>query len=301
MPTHTILPQSCTSLGGVAYELCLPPRQFCETGTDGEGTPTNATLISGEGEHWNCNTCQVDEKYNIPYVDGDVIHIQTQFYDGYNADRTAPVSGFGSFIVAVVTDGVTRIPVTGMVGYGCGRSFQVTEIDTSEIALDCWTVEYSIYNAGDVLRRTAQSQEYGKISADECSSTILVRGEGRGVDCFGNCYDEPSAYVGGLIAYNNAMRFWGSIHDVGGSFEKSDTSGEYFSADVVVPYKLSLHRKVPPFAKNALLRQLLSAPKVTIDGEVFDLDSFSIDNEVKKGRMFLFSVEMERKCSGIGC
>lgn len=301
MPTHTILPQSCTSLGGVAYNLCLPPRRLCESGADGASTPTNATLISLQGEHWNCNTCQADEKYNIPYVKGDVIHIQTRFFDGYNTDRTNPTSGFGSFIVAVITDGVTRIPVTGMVAYGCRGSFQIVEIDTASIALDCWVVEYSIYTVGDVLRRTAQSQEYGMVSADECQSTILVRGQGRGTDCFGNCYEVPDAYVGDLISYNNAMRFWGSVHDVGGSFEKSDISGEYFASDVIAPYKLSLHRKIPPFAKNVLLRQLLYAPITIIDGETYNLESFSIDNQVKKGRMFLFSVELERKCNGTGC
>lgn len=302
MPTHTILPQSCTSLGGQAYTVCLPAKSFCEPQTDGDGSvPGNATLVAPIGEHWNCNTCQADEKYSIPYKSGEVIHIQTRFYDSFNADRTDPVSGFGDFIEAVVTDGVTRINVTGMVAYGCKGSFQVTVIDTAAIALDCWVVEFTVYNADTTVRRTAQSQEYAKVSDAECKNTVLVKGEGRGTDCFGNCYETPDAYVGDLVEYDNSTRFWGSIHDTGDAFEKGDTSGDYFDTEVTTPYRLALHRKIPPFAKNALIRQLLAAPRVTIDGDVYDIDSFSLDNQVKRGRMFLFTVELERRCRGIGC
>lgn len=305
MPTTTILPTSAVSLGGIAYRLCLPQRQFCEPQVDGGGVvggPVgNATLITPVGEHWNCSTCQADEKYSIPYKQGDIIHLQTNFYDSYNPDRTNPVAGFGLFLDAVLTDGVTRIPLSGMVAYGCGGSFQIAVIDTTALALDCWTVEYTVYNGGGTVRVTSQSQEYVKVSDDDCKQTVLIQGQGRGKDCFGHCYDAPTAYTGALVEYNNSMRFWGDVNDVGGSFEKSDGSGDFFAADITTPYRLALHRKIPPFAKNKLLNQLLAAPRVLVNGERYDIDSFTVENLSKRGRMFLFSVDLERRCNSGGC
>ena len=297
MPTLTISPKTCTNLGGKAYRLCLPPRNLCEDVNESG----NDTLITEIGKHWNCNTCQADAKYSIPYVKGDVIHLQTQFYDSHNADRKNPTAGFGFMMDAVVTDGTTRIPMSGMVAYGCGRNFQITVIDTSALNLDCWAVEFTVYNGDGSVRRTAQSQEYARISDTECRETVLIRGEGRGIDCFGNCYDNPDAFAGDLVVYNNAMRFWGSVYDTGGNFDKPAYTSDYFGSESTTTYRMALSRKIPPFAKNVLLRQLMKAPKVTIDGERYDLESFSVDNQVSKGRMFLFGVDLERKCKGFGC
>lgn len=292
MRTLTISPTTCTDLGGKAYRLCLPVKEVCDPATSG---------LSEIGQGWNCNVCPPDQKYNIPYVQGDVIHIQTRYFDSYNANPKDPVSGFGAFIDAVLTDGDTRIPLTGMVAWGCNGSYQITVIETKLLSLKCWTVEYTVRNSDDSVRLTAQSEEYGEVSGTDCNKTVLIQGKGKGVDCFGYCYDEPTAFVGDNVAYNNATRYWGGVRDIGGTFDKPETTGGYFAAESFENYRLALGRKIPPFAKEALLKQLLSAPEVLIDGEAYDIDTFSVDNEVTKGRMFFFSVEFTRRCKAGGC
>ena len=295
MRTVSILPESCTSLGGLAYQLCLPTKKFC----DPENTSGSVVPI---GTGFNCNVCAPDTSYFIPYKSGDVIHIQTQYFDSYNVNRKNPTNGFGTFIDAVITDGVARIPITtGMVAYGCGKSFQTLEIDTTSLALDTWTVEYTVNNADGSPRLLAQSQEYCKVSDLDCRNTMLIQGKGKGQDCFGNCYSEPEAYTGQLIEYNNQMRFFGSVKDTGGTFDKPESSGGFFSATTFENYRLFLGKKVPPFVKNVLLKQLLAAPTTIVDGEEFTIDSFSVDNQVKTGRMFLFGVDLVRECGGGSC
>lgn len=295
MRTLTISPQSCVSLGGTAYTLCLPIRELCE----GEG---NGGTVVPIGQAFNCDICPPDTSYMIPYKKGDIIHLQTRYFDSYNADPQRPASGFGSFIIATITDGKTRTPITtGMVAYGCGTSFQVLEIDTSTIPLTSWTVEYEVRNADGSVRVTAQSQEYCEVSTADCENTLLIQGVGKGQDCFGNCYEEPDAFTGQEITYNNSMRFWANIKDVGGNFDKSQTSGGYFSTTTYENYRLVMRRKVPPFVKNILLKQLLAAPIVLVNGESYSIDSFSVDNQVQSGSMFFFGVDLVRECKGNGC
>ena len=294
MNTLIIEPTSCLDLGGASYELCLPRRDVCEN----EGT---GGIVTGLGEAW-CSTCQVDEGYAIPYAAGDEIHIQTQFFDGYNDNPQNPTAGYGDFVTAFITDGDTRIEVTtGMVAYGCKGSFQVLRIDTTNLALDCWVVELNVHNAGGDIRKTLQTQQYARVTTDQCQNTLLLRGAGRGTDCFGNCYEEPDAYTGELIEYNNQIRLWASIKDVGGDFVKEGSTGGYFNTEVTEPYRISLGKKIPPFAKRVLIRQILNAPEVYVDGELYDIDAFKIDNEVRYGRMFLFGIDLERKCNSNKC
>ncbi|CAH1002688.1 hypothetical protein LEM8419_03560 [Neolewinella maritima] len=289
----TISPQGCTDLGGVAYRLCLPPRLLCD-----------AAVLSGllveQGEAW-CNTCQVDSPYAIPYVSGDTIQVQTQFFDSYNAEPKDPQSGFGSFVRAFVTDGVVRQEITtGMVAYGCGKSFQILAVDTSTVTLDCWVVELTAYNADGTERRTIQTQQFKRVPDTQAGQTFTIRGRGKGMDCYGNCYTAPTAYVGELIEYDNTLRFYGTVRDTGGNFDAGGLNGGYFATKTIENYRLSLAERIPPFAKNLLLKVLLAAPEVVINGEVYDLDQFKVDNEVKDGTMFLFGVDLERKCGG-GC
>ncbi|MEM9526086.1 MAG: hypothetical protein AAGA31_05715, partial [Bacteroidota bacterium] len=95
--------------------------------------------------------------------------------------------------------------------------------------------------------------------------------------------------------------FWGSIKDVGGNFDKEDISGDYFSTTTFENYRLVLGRKIPPFVKNVLLKQLLAAPTTLIDGESYTIDSFTVDNQTKTGSMFFFGVDLTRECKGVGC
>lgn len=295
MSSIIIRPTDCIDLGGAAYRVCLPPRLVCDNEGDGN------SVIVGLGEAW-CNYCQVDSKYSIPYIAGDEIHIQTQFFDSYNPNPKNPASGFGSFITAFITDGVTRIAVnTGMVAYGCKRSFQVLRIDTTNLALSNWVVEINVHNTEGDIRKTLQTQQYEEVSPEYCGSTLLLQGKGRGIDCFGNCYETPDKFTGEEIVYNNQMRFWASIKDVGGNFDKGGSTGGYFSANSIEDYRLNLTRKIPPFAKRVLVNQILPAPELLIDGESYDLESFKVDNDVRRGKMFLFGVDLERNCNSGNC
>lgn len=295
MRTLVISPDSCIDLRGTAYKFCLPAMRFCAGDREVGG------LITEVGTAW-CDLCPGDEKFMIPYLPGDVIHLQTRFFDSYNPDRQEPTNGFGTFIRAFATDGTTPTEITtGMVAWGCDGSFQVLEIDTATIPIDCWAIEFRIFNQDGTVRRTLQSEQFRAISQADCAKTILVEGVGSGgVDCFGYCYDKPDAYHGPLIQYSNKLRIPATVFRTGGAIEKTTKTDKRFSSTTTEAYRFLLGRKVPPYLFEIITKQWLSAPAVFFDDQEFELQAANIDNDVTRGRMFFFGVDLERICKSGG-
>lgn len=145
-----IKPETCLNANVTEYIFCLPRKEFC-------GLEPNGFLTECD-EKWNCNHCDSDRQYFIPYYAVDKTQIQTTFSDSYNADRKNPVSGFGTYIKAILLQ-KNESPVTDMsflsckmVAWGCGKSYQIIEIDTSLITDSCWSITYEVYDSGVVKK-----------------------------------------------------------------------------------------------------------------------------------------------------
>ena len=295
-----ITPTSCTNLSASTFTFCLPIRQECDT------TPTDG-LLTECNLKWNCTYCQADRPYFTPYVLGDVIQIQTLFFDDFNADRQNPTDGFGSWIIAtfcglnedgttVETTALPSFSSRNMVAWGCGKSYQIIEIDTSLFPDVCkWSLKFEVMN-GSGIQEELCTNEFEKIDDALCADTVTVQGKHVGTDCWGFCYEVPDAFQGDLILYNNQIRFKGYIKNTGGTFQKNTTGSRVSSTTLQDIYTFQLGEKIPAYAKNILLKQLLTADLICVDGEDYELDNFTVSNQIEKGTMFLFGVELYTEC-----
>lgn len=270
--------------------------------------PTDG-LFSECGEGWNCTHCASDADFHIPFVRGDKIQLLTTLYDGYNPDPTNPANGFGSFIRAELHGDVSTITnyaafsSRAMVAYGCGRSYQIIEIDTS-LFVDCvFTVQITAYaNDGEgTITQEVCSQEFGEVPAK--ASTVLVKGVHSKRDCFGGCYGLPDAYVGDLIEYDNTLRFFGYVKGGDASVERVVSQGQSSSVSVEDQYIFQLGRPIPRFLHLVLIKQFLAGDTILVDDEEYlTPTSFSTSNEMEKGEMYLYGVTLTRECdTGISC
>lgn len=295
-----ILPQRCLTLESRTGLICLPEKQLCLD------IPTDGFLVEC-GQAWNCTRCASDGIYHHPFFGGDKIQIQFPFFDSYNPNPENPINGFGPFVrvrfmgdVSGVLTDLSLFASRSMVAHGCGKSYQIIEIDTT-LFPDCvWSLEVATYTPDGNQSQRICTQEFGRVS--NCDDTIVVSSDYSGKDCFGNCYGEPDAYTGDLIQYDNTIRLYGYFKNEGGSFTKTISNGRKTSISLQETFTLQLGKKIPPYVKNILLKQILSGDVVYVDGEDYRVDSFTISNEIESGRMFLFAVEVFKECeSTTGC
>ena len=305
MNNHVLLTANgCVNLDSQLMEVCLPVKESCRR------TPTDG-LLSECGNAWNCATCPSDNRFGVPFVRGDKIQLQTLFYDSYNGNPKQPTNGWGSFVKAEFTGNISgtitnlaAFASRKMVAYGCGRSYQIIEIDTALFPDTCWNVELTAYDQSNNPTDQVCSQEFEVF--DNCGGqvdSVLIRGNYTAKDCFGHCYGEPDAYLGDLIEYDNTRRFRGYIKASGGSFTKTVTSaGKVTKVTLQEEFTLQLGQRIPPFYSNILLKELLPGDTVTVDGEDYTIETFSISNQVERGRMMLYSVTLFRQCENVkGC
>lgn len=301
MDNHVLITSdSCLNIDSKQLQVCLPPRELCIT------TPTDGILAEC-GKEWNCNLCGVDGEYLQPFRRGDKIQIQTNIFDSYNPNPQQPTASFTNWIRVTfvgemnTTSSLAFFTSRTMTAYGCGKSYQIIEIDTS-LFPDCrFKVKFEALDDENNVIEEYCSQEFGEV--DDCLDTVLIRGKHTKKDCFGTCYGVPDAYFGDLIPFDNSLRFYGYWRNTGGSFTKTIISNNRVSSITLQEsFEFQLGRKIPPFASNILLKQMFAGDTVCLDGEEFTVDSFSIQNRIEKGRMFLYGVEVFRQCEDVkGC
>lgn len=277
----TISPPSCTNLKGVVYKLCLPEVIKCYV-QDTTGLITLCDKV------YNCNRCQSDGEYYVPFMTGDKIMLQTQIKDTTN-DKQNP--SLDTYTVCMIGSG-TKIDVNtflskSMVAYGCKKSFQIWEIDTSLFTDDCFKLEFS------TSEETYCSQEFRR---EKCANTVLVSSDRSGSDCLGNCYDTPSSYDGDLIEYTNALRVHGIVLRTG-------TETSYNGKRVVIrdKYSLKLTKPIAEFMLNYLTKSIFGTDlkdeysEVYINGELYYFEGLNVTNKIYSN-MFLIEFEIFKEC-----
>lgn len=271
------MPSKCATSNYARSEFCIPMGQYCDV-------PDND--IINDDVPWNLQLCQTDVPYCIPVRAGDKLTIQTQFsgdpnnpdpYDGISVGIFSPtgeqIDGSGNYISDACA-GTTENNV-----------FQTYEFDTD-------------YLAG--LNRSFKigfTSDSGSVSTetycfeDGCSDrSILLEGKFEGKDCYGNDYRS------GNCQYSNSLRVYGEIVDRGGGVTKTYFGKKARKTEVVVNYELVLTRPVPPRIKDRILKQILAGTEVLIDGTSVKIDNFQIQNMVRIGNMFKFSIPFSTTC-----
>lgn len=275
-------PSTCIDLNTIEYNFCLPVRTSCNT-------QPKDLLFAPCDELWNCNHCQVDVDYHNPYKEGDCIQFQTQIFDGFNADRENPTQGFGTWInVFVCTPDGNEVAATpfikrSMVAYGCGRSYQILEIETTDMP-PCWSLRYEVSGGDD----NCCTQGFGLVDCDVVP-TVLIQGKNEGVDCSGFCHDEPDNYFGDLIEYKNEFRVYGHVRDTNPEVVNVVSGSTYSTTTKTENIQVNLGRRIPPYAMREICR-IMESGNICVDGEDYNIDRFVPANQINYGDMWLFNI-----------
>jgi hypothetical protein len=309
------LTEVCRDTGGFFDKYCLPVKVDCEC-TWLEGILTECD------DKWNCNLCDVDQKYFSPFVRGDKIMIQTAFFDRYNEERQNPTAGFDEWILVELCDSdgnvlsasVQNIASRYWVGWACGKSYQTIEIDTSlDIFPECWSLRFTVLQeqgfdcesfcngvcvqpSESEVQEVICTQDFQEVLCDE--DTFLIESSYGSTDCGNHCYQEPEAWAGSeSFAYTNKWRFYGYLLDESIRIEKQKTGNKHRYVEVQEFYRLVIYGLAPPYVKNILVKQILAGMDVKINGEDYMIDNFTLQNEINFNNMFKFDVTgLYREC-----
>ena len=286
------------------------------TSTDG--------ILSGCNDVWNCNLCQTDSVYFIPVIETRKFHIQTQFVDFFNADEENPVSGFGSWITVelynaanntLLSSNVSEFTSRHGVGWTGQNSYQILEIDPSSVifdGIDCFyfqlTANENGAGSGPTPRVVTLCSEQYRFSGP-CDVTQVLRGiyPDQTFDCLGNFYGPGLSWTGSgvPIIYRNdilidaefIIRGDSITKQIVGVSSKRTNNRRAISVEVKSTTELLLVKPVAPFMKNVVMKQILSAQLVRINGNNYDLEEYSLDNLYRDSRMFLFNVPLTENCN----
>lgn len=282
---------ACVDFACELFQACLPIREECD------GTPTDTLLVDCD-EKWNCNLCDTDEPYFIPFISGDKIQIQTLFADTNSGDRTNPDSGFGDWITVrlynaagELSDDHTLFASKWLNGWNGAYNYQVIEIDTSLFSDRCWSLEFE---TSDGI--TLCTQDFREILCSEPSVTI--KGAHEGFDCNGFYYGAPIAYNGSAsFQYDNTIRLNADLRMQPGSITKAKVGRKVTAGTVTDNWRLVLAEKIPPFMNALLTKTYLSAPVTVIDGKSLEITTFSARNRINYNRMLLYEADLVSECT----
>lgn len=318
MPSNEIFYDSspvCVSNNSYTITDCPPIKTSC--------IPMDLTClwIALQEDGYNCVKCGADTPFCVPYVQGDLIHLQTQLPDIASANSSQPNAGWFPTTVpagfraqlldasgAVISSDVTTFTSEYMAAFSefeGGFNYQTLIIDTQLIfnnhALTCWQIRVNSFESdGATENRVVYTEGFCEIKCEE--ETTLVNGEWDTVDCCGNYYGEPgrigTAWVGSsVILFDNTMRYQARVINTGSNIEKETFSQRVTKSTNDTLYILSLNAPIAPFMKNIFASQHYSAKVVTIDGIEY-IAAGTIDNRIsdKSGSMFLFDVDLQLRC-----
>lgn len=281
MPNYFVFPYptKCATSNFSRGVFCLPFGQNCEVPEDD---------IVNNDTPWNLRLCQGDQPYCQPVMAGDNLSIQTKFSgdpdspdsSGVSIDLTGPNGNIISQDRANLLSGECA-------GFNGNNTYQSFQLDTSFINTET--------SGGDFrLGFSEGGQSVGTDSfcfVDECSdNTHVIRSEyDDRNDCYGNTYSEG-------CGYDNSMRVFGNIVDLGGQLTKVYVGKKARRTEITVPYELRLSKPVPPHIKDRILKQILPGDRVFIDDQEVMITELNITPD-RVGNMFRINIPFAWTCS----
>jgi hypothetical protein len=288
-----IEPTTCVNANQRSVSFCLPAVVDCNVPPMGILAPCD--------ELWNCNlSCQQDVKYYMPYVSGDLIQIQTRFYDTDNSVSGMTVdyaTFFDNVSLCTPTQTITNLAsfsTRQMMAFLDGKSYQIIEIDTALITDGAFHLSFE-KDGVEVC-----SQHFQEV---DCENTIQIKSGCSITDCFKNCYGVPDTYIGDLIEYDNTLRFYGSIGESGFGTEIFEV-GKRKKGVIKTDYDIYFKGTIPPYVKDIVVSQMFACGTVEINGEEYEFDSLVVGDAIKVGSMWHFSITVYKECDSIinaGC
>jgi len=270
-------PSKCGTSNFSQSEFCLPQGQYCDV-------PDND--IINDDLPWNLQLCQSDVPYCIPISPGDKLSIQTQFAG--DPDNPDPFDGV---TVGIYSPSGQLIDASNAyISDACAGKSESSVYQTYQFDVDY------LKQLGDTFRIGFSVD--GKLTSTEtycfddgCQlRSVLLEGKFEGVDCYGNDYRNPDC------EYSNSIRVYGEVVDRGGGIEKTYFGRKARKTEVFVNYELVLTKPVPPRIKDRILKQILAGSEVLIDGQSVRIDNFQIQNMIRVGNMFKFSIPFSTTC-----
>lgn len=266
--------ETCASLETQSAYFCIPKKENC---TDDGG------LIVPCGEEYMCSVCcgELDLPYYMKFLPTDTIQIQSRIHDFYNNDRESPMSGFGTWIDAVIVDlsDNTELDISNyetvngsFVGWNGRNSYQIIELDGSLLP-NCWKIIYRVYD-DESPQNEIQELCTQHFKNEDCEDTILIQGiRESGFDSEGNYYGLPEASFGDpAYLYNNQIRIQANIKD--GVPEKTTTTRQGRNVIKTIKYIRQVQMyAVPMYLIKYLENQILSAKNVRIDGKIYTAET----------------------------
>lgn len=295
--------ETCSILDTVALKYCIPKKYKCFDDPDG--------LLTECGKEYNCSECcdGVDMKFYLPFKTSDIIQIQSQIFDFYNADREVPLAGFGEWIEAVIVDlsNGTEQDISNylgangaFVGWNGKNSYQIVELDGALLP-DCWQIKYRVYS-NDSPQDEVQElcSQHFKNDAALCVDSILIQGIRTGFDAAGNYYDLPTASFGDpAYEYNNQIRIQAHIKTEVPEKTTYIRQGRTLTRSIKYRQAVNLYA-VPMFVIKYLEDQILGAKNVKIDGKIYQAEAGTAE-AIEDSCLFnytfnLISIKNETEC-----
>ena len=293
----------CYDAAGTWRNYCLPIQKICyETETDGY-------LVDCDKEY-NLIRCADEPCFRIPFKITDRIHIQTQFFDLFNPDPENPVSGWGSFVRAILTDEETGTTYTTELNFTsklwvCHNgtfSYQTLELDLTEIVttlgINCFSLQLFSYEIGEeetpIIKDTRCTHEFSLVPEDCEPNTVLFDGIHPEIDCKNYYYGDPILCpgVGTPFAYDPTIRlpfkFLKSLSEI-----KDDEGARY----TVEKYELFGQEFIPNQILNHLFSVYLQNKYVLMDNIKYELLNFVIEEQDILENSAFVNFSFEKVCA----
>jgi len=255
-------------------------------------------------ESWNCVRCMAEPRAYMPWVPGDVFYLQSNFSDFHHEDPENITDGFSpdglnlsnySFKAELCYPGGTEeilanFAVEYMTAWNGTNNYQIVAVDTGLAlfnSLDCWELKISVLDDSGNIIDFMSTQTFKKAICPE--DTVLIKSSYSTFDCLDNYYGEPVTYADDLIIYDNTLRFWGLVANIGISSNASFdfTSGAGSQSSIL--YRFNTTEWYPPYQRK-LLKVLLDSFNFTIDNKNYRRPAYNLEGG-------FFKIPLEEICN----
>lgn len=272
------LPNGCANFNNTIKLFCLPKKVKCNNTTiDGIYVSSDEDLCKN-----GCN----GRPYKMPFPPGAKLQFQTNFLDRSSTDYTNPNQGLGSWYFLHLYDLTgyefsANVAARKVNGFDGNQNYQTFEINTNNITRDCFYAQIEVGGS------SIYTQVYQKETCKELVEFEPVYDEDtNSKDCYGAYYGKSKGSVAGTD-FNFLPKAWirGTVKYEGANLK---TKIEKIK---IVPSEL-----IPAWYLKYLINRIFSAPRVKINGEIYNTPDISISSN-NRSTSFNFSIELERTCS----
>ena len=298
MPTtYYTPPATCVNLNSNTLILCFD-KVDCN--------PSSTLLLKDCNDLNNCNRCEGDEPYYIPFSEDCPVMFQLKEIDTYNSDPENPTAGWGEWMEvdlcdgngAVVSSNIDDFTSDHLVGY-LDHSFQTISIDTSAVP-DCWALKIRILNADGTVNKELCSEPFRKVP-DTCNrdkELLCIESDYSNQDCEKNCYQLANTYTGTRnFKYSNKICLLGSLECEPGSITRERSGNTITSTTYQEQFTLRLSCPIPKYMHQYLMSVVLGGKDIKINGEVYEFDTQTPDNQLQNGELYYYSLSFYRDCT----